>query len=165
MIQLPQPEASYQLSLCAIWGCSPTPFHLSLRCSYSLSSVMQSQGRGLETQEDEPVRLEHHLSAKDGLRRKAPMEDWYYICCCNSPLQHPSLVQWVAVHVSEDLLLCGGLTNPVPIGARRSSCSCVMGLKVKEVCAIVVHSCLSGSGWLASIGKLPFLPCDACRVA
>lgn len=58
-------------------------------------------------------------------------------------------------------LLCGGLTNPVPTGATRSSCPCVTGLKVKEVCAIVVHSCLSGSSWLAAIGKLPFLPHDA----
>lgn len=121
---------------------------------------MQLQGGGLETEEGKSVRLEHHLAAKDGPRRKACTEDWYYICCCYSPLQHHSL-QWVALQVSEDLLLCGGLTNPVSTGGRRSSCPCVMGLKVKEVRAIVGHSCLSGSGWLAAIGKLPFLPCDA----
>lgn len=53
------------------------------------------------------------------------------------------------------------LTNLVPSRARRSSCPFVMGLKVKEACATVVHSCLSGSGWLAAIGKLPFVPHDA----
>lgn len=112
-------------------------------------------------EEGKSVRLQHHSVAKDGPRRKACTEDWCYICCCYSPLQHPSLVQWVALQVSEDPLLCGGLTNPVLTGVRRSSCPCVMGLKVKEFCTIVVHSCLSGSGWPAAIGKLPFLPCDA----
>lgn len=113
-------------------------------------------------EEGKSVRLKHHLVAEDGPRRKACTEDWCYIHCCCSPLQHPSHVQWVVLQVSEDLL-CEGLTNPVPAGAKRSSCPCVMGLKVKEVCAIVVHSCLSGSSWLAAIGKLPFLPRDAVK--
>ena len=64
-----------------------------LCCSCPLTSVMQPQGGGLETEEGKSVRLEHHLAAQDGPRRKACMEDWCYICCCYSPLHHRSLVQ------------------------------------------------------------------------
>lgn len=76
-------------------------------------------------------------------------------------LHHPSLVQWVVLQVSEDLLLCGDMTNTVPTCGRRSFCLCALGLKVKELCNAVVHSCLPRSSWLAAIGKLPFLSYDA----
>lgn len=135
--------------------CSPLAvLSLPLHFGYAVA-------RWLKMEENKFVRLDHHLAAKDRPWRKACREDGCYICCCYSPLHQPSLVQWVVLQVSEDLLLCGDMTNMVPAGGRRSFCLCALALKVKEFCSTAVHSCLPRSSWLAAIGKLPFLSHDA----
>lgn len=84
-------------------------------------------------------------------------EDCHYY----PPLQFPSPAQWAALPPFRRVSAPQGLTNKAPGRARRSSCLYAVRLKVKKVCAIVVHFCLSGSVWLVAIGKLPFLPHDA----
>lgn len=83
------------------------------------------------------------------------------------PVRKTDAISAVVTHLCSTPILFSGLpckfqkTNPEPIGARRSSCLCVMGSKAKEICTNLVHSCLSGSGCMAAIEKLPFLLDDA----